>query len=69
MKRAKKAKPSVLGTRFGRRRGWEIQHFRIEGVPFWRITGTDWCRPASREEIQMWRLLKKAVPGDFGVWR
>ena len=56
-------------TRFGRRRGWEMHHFMFGTRHFWRITGNGWCRPATKEEVQMWRLLKNAIPGDFKVWK
>jgi len=46
-------------TPWGKRHGWEIQHFMLGCRHFYRVTGKGWCRPATREEIQMWRALKK----------
>jgi len=54
-------------TRWGKRRGWEIQHFMVGTKHFYRVTGRGWCHMASPQEIQMWRVLKKLRPEDFKV--
>ena len=56
-----------LKTAFGKRHGWEIQHFR--GLRFDRMTGKDWCRVATFYERALWRRLKKLDPEQFKVSR
>jgi len=58
----------TVKTCWGKRRGWEMQHFMLGTKHFYRITGTGWCRPATVQEVQMWRRLKDAIPGDFKAW-
>jgi hypothetical protein len=45
-------------TAFGRRRGWELQRLLIQRKVFWRLTGRDWCAPASSAEVALWKLAK-----------
>ena len=54
-------------TAFGRRHGWEIQHFMLGPRHFWRLTGKTWCRGATHYELKLWRLLKKLDPEQFKV--
>jgi len=56
---------SPLKTAFGKRHGWEIQHFMLVGA--FRSTGKTWCRGATCYELKLWRLLKKLDPEQFKV--
>ena len=58
-----------LKTAFGKRHGWEIQAVRGFRPVMWRMTGKDWCHSATKQEVTLWRLLKKLDPEQFKVTR
>lgn len=43
-------------TKFGKRRGWELQRLLIGRRVFWRLTEADGgCCPASAVEVILWK--------------
>jgi hypothetical protein len=46
-------------TRWGKKNGWEIQRLVIRRKVFYRLTGSDWCGPASFYERVLWKALPK----------
>lgn len=59
-----------MTTTFGKRRGWEIQRFRLRNRSFfYRLTRRDSCAPASASEIDLWRYAGLAFGADGDVER
>ena len=54
-------------THWGKRRGWEIQHLMLGTMSYDRVTWVGGCRPATPEEVEMWRELKRLKPEEFKV--